>query len=430
MKDLRNERAEVVNHIRNCNYDPVNAEGFGPNGTQSWPRIEKEIESSDIMILVLGDKYGWTPDEGPQSHLGLSVTHLEVKLARDLGITILPFLKKLDYESDRTSDDAKKRDEFRQEIRDWKDGYFTSDFDLASDLVDSVGNALMDLLGNSFYDDKVRERSTVVTNSTLSLTDSLIKNVEVTERLQIPRSLIEAVRNRNAVLFTGSGISLPSGLPSAFAIAQRLVQLVHEVDPEYTINPTGASFAAIATDLAALKGQEFLENAIKSIIDSPQGVFPSVAHKKAAILFDQILTTNYDSIFEDAVSLLGLPHLMVANEIDEEIPNKSIVKLHGSIDREGSLLLTENDVFMFDKSRSNLWEATLNILKSKVVVVVGASLHDPSIIRLFREAGDSLNGYFIAPQLWKSTPKRVQEFNLQCIKTDANTFMTRLEELL
>jgi len=430
MKDLRNERAEVVNHIRNCNYEPVNAEGFGPNGTQSWHRIEKEIESSDIMILILGDKYGWIPNEGPQSHLNLSVTHLEVNRARDLGITILPFLKKLDYESDRTSDDAKRRDEFRREIRDWKDGYFTSDFDLASDLVDSVGNALMDLLGNSYYDHKVRERSSVVTKSSLSLTDSLTENFEVTEELQLPTYLIEAIRNRNAVLFCGSGISLPCGLPSAFAIAQRLIQLVHEVDPEYTVNPTGASFAAIATDLAALKGQDFLEKSIKSIIDSPQGVLPSVAHKKAVMLFDQIITTNYDSLFEDAVSSLRLPHLMIANEIDDEIPTKSIVKLHGSIDKESSLLLTENDVFMFDKSRRKLWEATLSILQSKTVVVVGASLHDPSIIRLFREAGDSLNGYFIAPQLWKSTPERVREFNLQCIKADANTFMTRLEELL
>lgn len=430
MKDLRNERFEVVDFVRKFNYEPVNAEGLGPNGGHSWSRIEKEIESSDIMILILGEKYGWIPDEGPQSHLGLSVTHLEVNHARDLGITILPFLKKLEYDSDRTSDDAKKRDTFRQEIRDWKDGYFTTDFELASDLVDSVGNALMDLLGNSYYDNRVRKRSKVATSSTLSLTDSQIEHEKVTEPLSIPTALIEAIRNRNAVLFAGSGISLSSGLPSAFAIAQRLVQLVHEVDPEYTVNPTGATFAAIATDLAALKGQEFLENSIKRIIDSPQGVFPSVAHKKAVILFDQIFTTNYDSFFEDAASLLGLSYSIVSNEIEDVIPDKSVVKLHGSIKSEGSLLLTENDVFMFDKSRRKLWEATLDILRSRVVVVVGASLHDPSIIRLFREAGDSLNGYFVAPELWKSTPERVRAFNLECIKADANTFMAQLEELL
>lgn len=430
MKDLKNERFEVVKRIKEFNYEAVNAEGFTPDGSSSWPRLEKEIESSDIMILILGEKYGWIPDEGPKSELGISVTELEVGYARELGIPILPFLKKLDYDADSSSEDAKKRDRFREKVRHWKEGYFTTDFELASDLADSVGDTLMGVLADAFYDNRVRERSKIATESSIALNDGNNEDFKKGKPLVLPDELLISVRNRDAVLFAGSGVSISSGLPSAHAIAQRLALLIKEVDSSYTVNPTGATFAVIATDLAALRGHEFLEKAIKKIMNSPHGVIPSAAHKKAVVLFDQIFTTNYDSLFEDAVSLQCLPHSIITNEINGRIANKSIVKVHGSLNSPGSLLLVEKDVFTFDQTRQNLWQEMLDIMRKKTVIVVGSALHDPSIVRLFCEVGPLLNGYFVSPNIMMSTPERTKGFNLQCIEADADSFMDSVYELL
>src|SRR4051812_46430782 len=95
MKDLKNERSEVVSRVGRLNFEPVNAEGWPPTGSRAWDRIEQEMQSCHLFVLILGDSYGWTPDGGPGAEDGLSVTHMEARKARELGLPILPFLKRL-----------------------------------------------------------------------------------------------------------------------------------------------------------------------------------------------------------------------------------------------------------------------------------------------------------------------------------------------
>lgn len=426
MKDMPNERAAVIARLSSFNFDPVNAEGWGPDGKKSWSRIEQEIESSDLFVLILGSRYGWVPDKGPKAGLGLSVTHLEFKKAQELDITVLPFLKRLEYDEDRTSDDAKKRDAFRRDIQDWDEGYFTTEFELATDLANSVGQSLIGLLADEFQNTKVRKRSISATRSAVALAqESPQHEIPIPP---IPADLVEAVVRKRAILFAGSGISLAAGLPSANAFAQSLVRRLRESDPNYSVNPTGTAFAGIATDLEASRGRQYLLSAIADLIHPPQGIEPTDAHLSAVTMFDRIFTTNYDALFELAAARQSIEVTQVADELEDTLPQRAIVKLHGSAESPNSLLLTERDVFMFDRSRPRLWAAAQAALQTNMVVVVGASLRDPSIVRFFSEVGDRLHGYFIVPYLWESTPERLRPWNLQCIQTDADTFMTELSK--
>jgi hypothetical protein len=131
MRDLANERDAVCRRLSSFNFEPVNAEGWLTTGTKIWPRILQEIESCDVFVLILGERYGWIPTEGPQSDLGLSVTHLEYRAARDLGIPILPFPKRLSFDTERDSEDAQKRDQFRTEVNEWAEGQYVTEFELA-----------------------------------------------------------------------------------------------------------------------------------------------------------------------------------------------------------------------------------------------------------------------------------------------------------
>jgi hypothetical protein len=143
MRDLANERHSVITRLRAFNLEPANAEDWVPTGAKPWSRIEQEVESSDAFVLVLGERYGWVPDEGPTAGTDLSVTHLEYHRAHQLGLPVLPFLKRLDYDKDAVSEDARKRDAFRDEVRSWDGGRFVSEFELAVDLADSVGVAII-----------------------------------------------------------------------------------------------------------------------------------------------------------------------------------------------------------------------------------------------------------------------------------------------
>src|ERR1044072_6970485 len=88
MKDLENERLMVEQKIREIDFEPVNAENWLPSGGNSWLKIQEEINSSHIFVLIIGERYGWIPPEGA----GRCVTHLEVLKDRESGLSILPFL--------------------------------------------------------------------------------------------------------------------------------------------------------------------------------------------------------------------------------------------------------------------------------------------------------------------------------------------------
>lgn len=110
MEDLANERQSVVEQVADLGLEPVNAEGLLPNGAASWDLLAEEIQTSHIFVLLMGGRYGWIPTSGPGANQGKSVTHLETDLAKASGLPILPFVKRLKYGADSTSDDAFQRD--------------------------------------------------------------------------------------------------------------------------------------------------------------------------------------------------------------------------------------------------------------------------------------------------------------------------------
>ena len=96
MKDLANERAAVRRRLEEFNFEPVNAENLGPTGANSWDRLAPEIQSCDLLILLMGERYGWIPPTGPEAKLKRAITEREVDEAKRCGIPVLPFLKRLE----------------------------------------------------------------------------------------------------------------------------------------------------------------------------------------------------------------------------------------------------------------------------------------------------------------------------------------------
>jgi NAD-dependent SIR2 family protein deacetylase len=427
MKDLANERQAVVERLLQFNFEPVNAESWNPTGGKSWNRIEQELKSSDLFLFLLGERYGWIPKTGPKSGSGLSVPHLELEMAQDLGLLILPFLKHLNYDdTDHLSEDAKKRDALREKVKDWENGFFIKEFNLALDLASKVSESIITVLSTEYLKARITKRSAGVTKSYLVLAREN-QPLYVRPKPVIPKEVVQAIIAKQAVLFAGSGISLAAGLPSVQVFSQRLIQLVREHNPEYEVNPTGSTFSGIATDLEAVYGRKYLIDAVLSIIYPPQVVEPTPGHLYATKLFSHIFTTNYDNLFEDAIHRQGLQAAVVCREQENPgFPTSAIVKLHGSAHDPTSLLLTEYDILTFDRTRPRLWQSIIEIFKNKILIVVGTSLRDPSIIRLFTEVGSQLSGVFVAPSLWEWTPKRLSTWNLQCIQSDADTFMNEL----
>jgi len=245
----------------------------------------------------------------------------------------------------------------------------------------------------------------------------------------LPDELIESVRAGQTILFAGAGVSWPAGLPSAVAIAELIARAIREERPNYTVGAVGGELPSVASDLVAYMGRPKLEAAIRQALNPPQGLNPTKAHLAAVRLFKLIVTTNYDELFERAADELHIHTPLIYQELapsETRLPERAIIKLQGSASKAESLLITDHEVAMLDRTRARLWTAAVDALRNNPVLVVGTSLRDVSVIRLFSEA--NVRGFYASPRPWLTeiTKARVAKWNLQCIVGSADAVLSDL----
>jgi hypothetical protein len=110
-------------------------------------------------VLLLGERYGWIPQEGPKGGLGKSVTHLEFEEARERQLTILPFAKRLKYSSKPPTDDEQRRNEFRKEAFEWSVYFRGQEFLNCFELADMVGTAIVELISEHYQRGLIKARA-------------------------------------------------------------------------------------------------------------------------------------------------------------------------------------------------------------------------------------------------------------------------------
>jgi hypothetical protein len=330
MKDLANERDAVRRKLEEFNFEPVNAENLRPDGAGSWQRIQDELAESDVMVLILGESYGWVPASGPHGGTGKSVTELEFLEAQRLGLPVLPFVKRIDGPSN--TPDSVRREEFRRTVEDWGGGRFRANFELAHDLADKVTRALIEFLGGHFLRDVASQQRRDRQDSATPAPSG--------DAPPLPPALVEAVRDRRAVVLIGAGVSLQAGLPSVDLFIAAMRQRIEEHDPTYRPAWSGSLFFAVAADLEALLGTEELRRVVADLVMPAYFAGTTDSHRAVLKMFDLVVTTNYDDLLERAAAA---DHAVVSDDstLVNLIDRPAIVKLHGSLTRPESLVLTE-----------------------------------------------------------------------------------------
>jgi hypothetical protein len=134
----------------------------------------------------------------------------------------------------------------------------------------------------------------------------------------LPPAVVENLRNRETVIFVGSGFSLASGYPSAAAIALLLARKLNadgkSVDPL-----TARQLDKVAELFGSTYGRGRLTAEVESFLSTSPQDDASPSHRLLASLVKHefvrtIVTTNYDTLIEDACALLGTPIHVVAHD--------------------------------------------------------------------------------------------------------------------
>jgi hypothetical protein len=424
MRDLDTERRLLRRKIHELNYEPVNAEDMPPTGASSWERIERELESCSVLVLIQGSRYGWVPESGPGARERKSVTHLEYAKARELDLPILVFQKVLELGVDDKFPDAAQRDAFRDEVAGWAQGHFLAKWAHGDELPELVAKALAKMAEDALERERIARRSQAA-QLALDEIESAAPPTRAAPAV-VPPSLVEAVATGRVLLFAGAGISLSAGLPSHALFAARASELIAARDREHVDDRS--PFARLALGLDALGGRDELVQLVQTLLRPPGEIQPTQAHKSAVRMFARIVTSNYDELFEHALrdQRIEIPRFAEDLPLDA-LPERALVKLHGTMSVPESLLLTERDVALLDQRRPRMWRAVVETMRHGPTLIVGSSLRDPSIVRMLAEVGSALSGYVIAPRVTRTERAVLAQWGLDALDSDADGFFAALE---
>ncbi len=181
-------------------------------------------------------------------------------------------------------------------------------------------------------------------------------------------------------------------------------------------------------------------NELLQTVFNRDGLSPNDAHRIAAKLFSRILTTNYDSLFEDAAKQVSKSPVVIARDVNmpsASLPNKTIIyKLHGDLSTPDRIVITQRDysrVPLNDGLRTEL----RSLILTSHLVFVGYALGDSDLLFQIEFSRDLLGGdlpksYAVLPGAEKDQlfVKRCDADNIDLLSITALEFLQDLEKLL
>jgi len=255
---------------------------------------------------------------------------------------------------------------------------------------------------------------------------------------EMPEEIIQAVGDRNLVIFAGAGVSTEAR--GVFKI-----RLYEEIRNDLGLDKNNApTFPMLMSQYCSPpRTRGDLLRKIKERIDYMK-TFPTVYrsatrfHQELSTIhqIQEIVTTNWDDLFErecDATPIVtGEDFGSFA-----ALPGRKVFKIHGSINNIGSIVATEEDYESnFEKLRTGLIGSKLKlILATKKIVFVGYSFQDEDfkrILKLLQEEMNQLLPQSYVVTLEEDSKEKLKSLGVNAtpILTDAAHFVSKLKDCL
>jgi hypothetical protein len=195
--------------------------------------------------------------------------------------------------------------------------------------------------------------------------------------------LAERARADELALFLGAGVSAAAGLPLWGELLQQLA--LDAGLPEQDM----AGLAVLPPqDAASLLGRRLGGDAMRAKVGEIFADRPhALAHALlAALPVREVVTTNYDRLFESAAVGADHPVAVMPGERPRG-QQRWLLKLHGDVGNVDSVVLTREEFLEYDVGRSALAGVVQALLLTRHVLFVGLSLLDDNLVRIAHRAG-------------------------------------------
>lgn len=264
-----------------------------------------------------------------------------------------------------------------------------------------------------------------------------------TNELKLPFALLEAVKEKRAVLVFGAGASKecknsrgetpPNGLQMRDLLAKKFLGTTNETRDLMTVAEMAASNGA---------GEPIVFDQIAEYLS---GFEPSDAHKRIAdFMWRGLATTNYDRFIEQGYSenkdrkQTCFPFVKDIEPYEDRLARKSnpiaLLKLHGCIehrlDTDIPLVLTNGHYHNHLKNRKLLLSRLKDWAQSSVLIFVGYQMADSHIRSLIYDidATKRPQWYIVSPGLDEHDARFWLNQNVEVVKASFDEFTRALDE--
>jgi NAD-dependent SIR2 family protein deacetylase len=243
-----------------------------------------------------------------------------------------------------------------------------------------------------------------------------------------PDDLFASIVNHEVVIFAGAGISTEGVNIFPSTLYQDVAREIG-----YTANDA-PSFSKVMSEFCKSKGgrRELIERIVKRIdyVRSFPDLYRSTVkfHRFLAMIpcIQEIVTTNWDDFFESECH--ATPFVYEPDMVFWEKPGKKVLKLHGSVNNLGSMVITSQDYQKrYQSINTGLVGSQLKLLiATKTLVFFGYSFNDEDFNRLFSfvrsQLGDFIKKFYIVT-LDESNDDKWKALGLHPIYTAAEYFL-------
>ena len=257
----------------------------------------------------------------------------------------------------------------------------------------------------------------------------MIQNPGSEKHMKIKGTLVDAVRNRQAVLFAGAGISWKAIGFGGLYIRDQLGMQIKRDYPDYDYH--SRSVEDVCDEYMVLNDRIALVDRLAALI--PQDKAPQESHVAAVKTFRFIVTTNWDLLFESAYRKINQHYQVLSQDADAPMFNydqHNLLKIHGSADRPVSLVATTDDYENYTETHARLLGKVAELLQNNTVLFVGYGLRDEHVRRLLsqirRQRQQWTRKAFAVGFFDEVRTKLLASRQIEVIEADADEFLLEL----
>jgi NAD-dependent SIR2 family protein deacetylase len=247
--------------------------------------------------------------------------------------------------------------------------------------------------------------------------------------MQIKAALVDAVRNRQAVLFAGAGVSWKAIGFGGLKIRDQLGARIKRDYPSYDYDQR--SLEDVCDEYCVLNDRIDLVDRLAELI--PQNKNPQESHVAAVKAFRFIVTTNWDLLFEAAYRKINQHYQVLSQDADAPMFNydqHNLLKIHGSADRPISLVATTDDYENYAQTHARLLDKVAELLHNNTVLFVGYGLRDEHVrhllSRIRRDRQQWTRKAFAVGFYDEVRTKLLASRQIEAIHADADDVLTEL----